>query len=86
MSKTATTDDRGRIVIPAEFRERHGDRYRIVVLRDRIELLPLNEDPVTGLREAVGGAFDGTSIEEIRRGALEEAEEEALEGLDRSGR
>lgn len=81
MSRTATTDDRGRIVIPAEFREKHGERYRIVELRDRIELIPLAEDPVDGLREAVGDAFEGKSIDEVRREALQEAEEEALDDL-----
>lgn len=81
MSRTATTDERGRIVIPAEFRERHGDRYRIVELRDRLELIPLAEDPVAGLRRAVGDAFDGVSVEEVRSAAREAAEGEALEGL-----
>lgn len=81
MSRTATTDDRGRIVIPAEFREKHGDRYRIVELRNRIELIPLKEDPVEGLREAVSDAFEGKSIDEVRREALQEAEEEALDDL-----
>lgn len=62
MNKTATTDERGRIVIPATFRERHGDRYRLVELRDRIELIPLADDPVDGLQTAVGDSFDGVPI------------------------
>mgnify|MGYP006425173427 CR=1 FL=1 len=32
MSKTAEADTRGRIVIPADIREKHGSRYRIVEL------------------------------------------------------
>ena len=71
VSKTTTTDERGRIVIPADFREKHGDRYRIVELRDRLELIPLAEEPVAGLRDAVGDAFEGTNIEEIRRAGSE---------------
>lgn len=81
MSTTTTTDERGRIVIPAAFREKHGDRYRIVALRDRIELIPLVEDPVQGLQEAVGNAFNGTSVEEIRHTAREETEKASLDGL-----
>lgn len=52
-------------VIPHEMREKHGDRYRVVELKDRIGLLPLKEDPIEGLRDAVGDVFDEKSIEEI---------------------
>jgi len=85
MSRTATTDERGRIVIPAEFRERHGDRYRIVELRDRIELIPLDDDPVEGFRRAVGGAFDDESIPRIRDAARAAAERDAVDDLGEDG-
>ncbi|QLK25046.1 AbrB/MazE/SpoVT family DNA-binding domain-containing protein [Natrinema zhouii] len=71
MSKRAEADDRGRIVIPQDIREKHGDRYRVVELDDRVELIPLKADPIEGLRDAVGDAFDGKSIDEIKREALE---------------
>lgn len=69
MSKTTEADDRGRIVIPQDIRERHGDRFRVIELEDRIELIPLQDDPIEGFQEAVGDAFAGKSIDEIKRAA-----------------
>ncbi|ELZ11106.1 hypothetical protein C479_07353 [Halovivax asiaticus JCM 14624] len=77
MSKTAVADDRGRIVIPHEIREKHGDRYRVVELDERVELIPIADDPIEGLRDAVGDAFDEKSIKEIKRESREAARDEA---------
>lgn len=79
MSKTVTADGRGRIVIPHEIRERHGDHYRVVELDNRVELIPIADDPIEGLRDAVGDAFDDRSIEEITREAREAARDDALD-------
>ena len=79
MSKTAEADDRGRIVIPSEIRKKHGDRYRIIELDDRVEMIPLKEDPIEGLRDAVGDAFDKQSIAEIKEAARDAAEENVTE-------
>ncbi|MDF9747642.1 AbrB/MazE/SpoVT family DNA-binding domain-containing protein [Natrinema salsiterrestre] len=81
MSKTAEADDRGRIVIPHEIREKHGDRYRVIELNDRVELIPLKDDPIEGLRDAVGDAFDDKSIAEIKREARAAAREEAVDDV-----
>ena len=84
MSGTTTTDDRGRIVLPREIREKHGERYRIVDLTDRVELVPLRSDPIEGLREAVGDAFAEKSIAEIKAEARAGAQEHALRETDDS--
>ena len=71
MSNRVEADDRGRILIPHDIREEHGDQYRVVDLNDRVVLIPINDDPIEGLRDAVDDAFDDTSIDEIKRETCE---------------
>ena len=52
------TDERGRIYLPKDVRERFGNRYLIVELPSHVALFPVDEDPIAGLRAAVG---DGLS-------------------------
>jgi len=84
MSKTAEADDRGRIVIPHEIREKYGNRYRIVELADRVELIPLKKDPIDGLRDVVGDAFDGKTISEIKQEARDAARKDVTNEGTRS--
>jgi len=74
MSKS--TDERGRIYLPKDVRDRFGDRYRIVELPSHVALFPVDEDPLDGLREAVGDAFEGESAEELKEQARESITEE----------
>jgi bifunctional DNA-binding transcriptional regulator/antitoxin component of YhaV-PrlF toxin-antitoxin module len=74
MSET-TLDDRGRLTLPKEVRERYGERYRIVQLHDGIKLVPIEEDPLDALRSEFADV-ERTAEElraEAREGALEEA-------------
>lgn len=64
------TDERGRIYLPKEVRERYGDQYRVVQLPSHVALIPIDDNPLEGLREAVGGALDGKDIDELRDDAL----------------
>jgi len=73
----ATLDDRGRLTLPKELRERYGDRYRIVELHDGIKLIPIADDPLEALRDEFEDV-DG-SADELR----EEARNEALDGAGR---
>lgn len=79
MSKS--TDERGRIYLPKDVRERFGDQYRIVELPSHVALFPVDEDPLEGLRAAIGNAFEETEADDLKANAREaiscEAREEA---------
>lgn len=71
----ATLDDRGRLTLPKEMRERYGDRFRVVELHDGIKLVPIDDDPLEALR-AEFADVEKTAMElreEARAAALEEA-------------
>jgi len=74
MSET-TLDDRGRLTLPKEIRERYGDRYHVVELHDGIKLIPIAEDSLDALR----AEFDDVeqTAEELRAEAREAALDEA---------
>jgi len=75
---STSTDERGRIYLPKELRERFGDEYRIVELPSHVALFPVDEDPLDGLRDAVGDAFEGESLDDLKS--------EAREGIAREAR
>jgi len=78
------SDDRGRLYLSKDIRERYGEKFHVVEYSDHIELIPIDNDPLEGLREAVGSAFDDKSIEELREEAQQKAKEEALENVRRN--
>ena len=70
-----TLDDRGRLTLPKEIRERYGDHYHIVQIHDEIKLIPVAEDPLDALRDEFTGV-EKTADElrdEAREAALDEA-------------
>lgn len=73
----ATLDDRGRLTLPKEIRERYGDRYYIVDLHDGIKLIPVAEDPLGALRD---------EFEDVEKTAEELRERAREAGLDEAGR
>ena len=77
------TDERGRIYLSKRLREEYGERFHVVEYDDHIELVPVDDDPVKGLREAVGDAFEGMSAEKLRDEAEELVRREAEDGLRR---
>ena len=70
-----TLDDRGRLTLPKEMRERYGDHYHIVQIHDGIKLIPVAEDPLDALLDEFTGV-EKTADElrdEAREAALDEA-------------
>lgn len=70
-----TLDERGRLTLPKELRERHGDRYKVVELHDSIKLVPVADDPLATLRaEFAEVEADSEALRErAREDALDEA-------------
>lgn len=83
---TTETDDRGRIYLSKDLRDRHGERFRVVDLPSRIVLVPVDDDPLQAVRESVGPVFEGKDIDELREDAratiAEEARRETAEESD----
>ncbi|GAA0527177.1 hypothetical protein SAMN04488066_1145 [Halorubrum aquaticum] len=67
----ATLDDRGRLTLPKELRERYGERYHVVDLHDGIKLIPIDEDPLDALRDEFADVDE--TVDELRQGAREAA-------------
>ena len=80
------TDSHGRLYLSSELREKYGEKFHLVEYDDRIELIPIDEEPLQAVREAAGDAFEGKSIEELREAAREQAKEDAEAGFERGGR
>lgn len=78
------TDSRGRLYLPSELREKYGEKFHIVEYADRLELIPIDEDPLQAVRDEVGDTLEGVSRPELRETALERAKQEAEEDLERS--
>lgn len=80
------TDDHGRLYLSSELRQKYGERFHVVEYEDRLELIPIEEDPLEAVRDEVGDALDGSSRAELREEALHRAKAEAEEGIERGKR
>ncbi|MFB6083152.1 MAG: AbrB/MazE/SpoVT family DNA-binding domain-containing protein [Halorientalis sp.] len=69
-----TLDDRGRLTLPKEFRERYGEHYHVVGRQNGIKLVPIDDDPLAALREEFEGVEK--SADELRVQVRESATDE----------
>ncbi|MBX0287843.1 AbrB/MazE/SpoVT family DNA-binding domain-containing protein [Haloarcula salinisoli] len=83
MSKSL--DERGRLYLPKEVRERFGEQYRIVELPSHVALFPVDDDPIEGVRAAVGDAFEGQDADRLKTAARDRISDDvATETGDRT--
>lgn len=75
------TDSHGRLYLSAELREKYGERFHVVEYTDRIELIPIEDEPLQAVRDAAGDAFDGLSASDLRTDAREAGWQEATSDL-----
>ena len=80
------TDSHGRLYLSAELREEYGEKFHIVAYEDRIELIPIDEDPLQAVRDEIGDALEGTAREELLEEALDRAKQEAEDDIDQAMR
>jgi len=73
----ATVDERGRLTIPKEIRERHGDSYHVVDVHDGIKLIPVADDPLEALRD---------EFDDVEKTAAELRDRARDASLDEAGR
>lgn len=55
------TDSHGRLYLRADLRDRYGEKFHIVEYADRLELIPVADDPLEAAREAAGRAVEEES-------------------------
>jgi len=77
------TDSHGRLYLPAELRRQYGEKFHVVTYEDRLELIPIAENPLQAVRDAAGDAFEDTSADQLREDARQQAKEDAEAGLTR---
>ncbi|MFC7155970.1 AbrB/MazE/SpoVT family DNA-binding domain-containing protein [Halomarina halobia] len=80
------TDSHGRLYLSSKLRRKYGEKFHVVEYEDRIELIPIDEDPLRAVRDEIGDALEGTSREELREEALRRAKQEVEDDIERAKR
>jgi bifunctional DNA-binding transcriptional regulator/antitoxin component of YhaV-PrlF toxin-antitoxin module len=81
MSGEVRTDERGRVTIPKEVRDRYGEKFRLVELDSGIKLVPIPDDPLEALRAAASDELREAPLADLEEAAQEEAREQAVEQI-----
>jgi len=80
------TDPHGRLYLSSELRQKYGEKFHAVAYEDRIELIPIDEDPLQAVRDEIGDALEGKAKEELREEALDRAKQEAEDDIEQAKR
>lgn len=80
------TDSHGRLYLSSELRQKYGKKFHVVEYEGRLELIPIDENPLEAIRDAAGDASEGESIDELREGAREQAKTDSEAGFARGKR
>jgi hypothetical protein len=80
------TDANGRLYLSSDLRRKYGEKFHVVEYADRIELIPIEDDPLQAVRDEVGDALDGKPGTELRAEALQRAKEEAEDDIAQTKR
>lgn len=78
---TTKTDPQGRLYLPKDVREKYGEKYHVVEYEEKIELIPIADDPLAAARDAAGELRDATP-EEIEDAISDEARRDAGRSSD----
>jgi len=82
--ETVKCDERGRIVLPKDTRERYGDEYIVIKIPGEIILKPVSkEDPLKLLQKEGKKLPKNLSVVELKKQAREQAIKDFLEGVKR---
>ena len=81
---TVQTDSQGRLYLSSELRKRYGEQFHVVEYDDRLELIPIDEDPLGAVRDEIGDSLDSASIETLRNEAHERARREAKRDIEQT--
>jgi bifunctional DNA-binding transcriptional regulator/antitoxin component of YhaV-PrlF toxin-antitoxin module len=81
MSGEVRTDERGRVTIPKEVRDRYGEKFRLVELDSGIKLVPIPEDPLKELRAAASDELREAALADLEEAAREAARDQAGENV-----
>ena len=71
------TDSHGRLYLSSELSQKYGEKSHVVEYEDRIELIPIDEDPLQAVRDEIEDTLNGKSREELQEDALQRAKQEA---------
>jgi bifunctional DNA-binding transcriptional regulator/antitoxin component of YhaV-PrlF toxin-antitoxin module len=61
-------DEQGRIHLPPEVRKKYGEQFHLVTYDDRLERIPIADDPLTAVRDEFGDAHSEKSRDELQKG------------------